>query len=715
MSAGEKSVMLRPISGTSSPHESDEPSSSVERKVREVWNQQERAMKSESVGRDITDRHRIEELGRKYEFIANASREFMTLIDRNYVYEAANDAYCRAHGKSRREIVGKTVADLWGEADFENSIRPRLDRCFSGCEVRYEAQFQFLGGEKRWYDVGCYPYFDDSGKVTHAAVVTRDIHERKKSEQAVKRSEQKLKESENRLDSILKTIPDIVYRLDHEGRITFISHAVENYGFATSELVGKKIMDLVHPEDRDKAFYRINERRTGERRTKSFEIRLMTRDHGMVSFEVRSRELEEFTTFLIDAEGIYDSTDPTGKSFKGTQGIARDISERKHLEAQLLHDQKMEAVGKLAGGIAHDFNNLLQVIQGYTDLLLLDKNTGDRGYREILEIGHAASKGAKLVHQLLTFSRRIESKLRPINLNHEVTRVVNLLDRTILKTVQIEIHLADNLWNINGDSSQLEQVLINLSVNARDAMPEGGRLIIETQNTSLDDEYCKRHLWAQPGDYVLLTVSDTGFGMDGEIREHIFEPFYSTKEIGKGSGLGLAMVYGIVKNHGGYIMCYSEPGEGTIFKIYFPTMEKSPVRPHPQAARSGLQGGNETILLVDDEEFIRTLVKQLLGEFGYTVHTVSSGEEALRFFENATAHPDLVILDLIMPGMGGRRCLQELLRRYPRAKILVASGFSANGPARETMELGAKGFVGKPYQLRDILMAIRQVLEGNGT
>jgi len=199
--------MLRPISGTSSPHESDEPSSSVERKVRETWNQQERAMKSESVGRDITDRRRIEELGRKYEFIANASREFMTLIDRNYVYEAANDAYCRAHGKPRREIVGKTVADLWGKADFENSIRPRLDHCFAGREVRYEAQFQFLGGEKRWYDVGCYPYLDDSGKVTHAAVVTRDIHERKKSEQAVRRSEQKLKESENRLDSILKQSP----------------------------------------------------------------------------------------------------------------------------------------------------------------------------------------------------------------------------------------------------------------------------------------------------------------------------------------------------------------------------------------------------------------------------------------------------------------------------------------------------------------------------
>ncbi len=386
--------------------------------------------------------------------------------------------------------------------------------------------------------------------------------------------------------------------------------------------------------------------------------------------------------------------------------------EKIQLEEQLLQAQKMESIGTLAGGISHDFNNILQAISGYSQLLLFDKRVDDSDYKSLNEINNAALKASELTQQLLTFSRKVKSNLKPTNLNNEIRAIKDILERTIPKMVHIQLHLNKDIQRINADENQIEQILMNLGINASQAMPEGGRLIFETASVELDDEYCRGHLGAEPGDFVLVTVSDTGSGMDKETLGHIFEPFFTTKETGSGTGLGLAMVYGIVKNHGGYIMCYSEPGQGSCFKIYFPALSAldSPIR-QKIAFDADIPSGSETILMVDDDAALLNLGKNMLERFAYTVLTASSGEAALEAYHLRCKEVALVILDLNMPGMGGRRCLQELLQINPDLKVIIASGYSPHGSVGDTLAEGAKGFVGKPYQLKDILITVRNTLD----
>jgi len=401
----------------------------------------------------------------------------------------------------------------------------------------------------------------------------------------------------------------------------------------------------------------------------------------------------------------------TAELAKVNEQLLIEIEERKQLEAQILHAQKMDAVGTLAGGIAHDFNNILQSVSGYTEILLMEKERSDPDYAKIKIIERSVKRAGNLVKQLLTFSRRVESKLRPVDLNQEVMQIYELLKRTIPKMVRIECHLSEDLNIINADPIQLEQVMMNLGLNAKDVMADGGRLIFETENITLDEQYCRMHPGAGPGDDVLLSVSDTGHGMDKEIVDHIFEPFYTTKETGMGTGLGLAMVYGIVKSHGGYIMCYSEPDQGTTFKIYFPVIKGESIEQGAERKEGKICGGNETVLLVDDEEHIREVGKNILEQFGYTTIMAESGEKAIEIFEREREHIDLVILDVSMPGMGGHKCLNQLLKIDPKLKIVISSGYSASGKVRKTIESGAAGFIGKPYRLTDMLKKVREVLD----
>jgi PAS domain S-box-containing protein len=398
--------------------------------------------------------------------------------------------------------------------------------------------------------------------------------------------------------------------------------------------------------------------------------------------------------------------------------FARDITERKKVEeeresmqAQLRQAQKMEAVGTLAGGIAHDFNNILQAVQGYAELLILGKSIPRSGQQELEEIVRAAKRGAELTRQLLTFSRKVESRLRPTDLSREVVNVRRLLERTVPKMIKIELSLTSDLKIVNADPGQVEQVLVNLAVNAKDAMPEGGKLVIKTANITLDGKDCRLHRVARPGDYVQLTVSDTGHGIDEDTLEHIFEPFYTTKGPGQGTGLGLATVYGIVESHNGYITAHSRQGEGSTFKIYLPALDSGVESVQLDQNLAPLEGGTETILLVDDEESIRKLGCQILETFGYTVHLAADGESALERYREAKGQINLVVLDLIMPGMGGRRCLEELLKVDPEARIAITSGYSPEGPARETLINGARGFVSKPYEIAQMLREIRKVLD----
>ena len=396
----------------------------------------------------------------------------------------------------------------------------------------------------------------------------------------------------------------------------------------------------------------------------------------------------------------------------------RDITEAKQseehrarLQAQLQQAQKMEAVGTLAGGVAHDFNNLLQVINGYTELLLMNKSDFDPDYSNLMAIQNSASRASDLVRSLLLFSRKAETESKPMELNIEVERARTILERTIPKMVEIDVYPGRRLWTIMADPVQIEQIILNLGSNAADAMPDGGKLTIETANITLEKDYAKQHANSQPGRYVLLTISDTGHGIDKETQKKIFEPFFTTKEFGKGTGLGLASVYGIVKSHDGYITFYSEVGQGTTFKIYLPAMEQSVEEKEKDIVPETPKGGDETILLVDDEVAIRGFAQQALMKFGYKVTTASTGEEALDLYQEKSNEINLVVMDLGMPGMGGHKCLQELLQLNPSVKIIIASGYSINGQVKKSMDAGAMEYISKPYQSNELLNKVRKVLD----
>ncbi len=310
------------------------------------------------------------------------------------------------------------------------------------------------------------------------------------------------------------------------------------------------------------------------------------------------------------------------------------------------------------------------------------------------------------------FSRKVQPEFRPVDLNNEIVQVQKLLSHSIPKTIKIDLRLSGALETVLADPSQVGQVIMNLGVNARDSMPDGGTLTIETANVELDKDYCAVHLEVKPGPYALLTVSDSGHGMDKQTLTHIFEPFFTTKEVGKGTGLGLATVYGIVKQHGGHITTYSEPGLGTTFKIYLPAIQTDK-KSETQTEEVIIQGGTETILLVDDEQSLRELGSRLLNEYGYRVMTASNGKEALELYQREGASISLIILDLVMPEMDGRKCLAEVLRVNPKARVVLASGYSEGGPGSGAMTGGAKGFVHKPYNMRQLLTTIREILDSD--
>ena len=468
-------------------------------------------------------------------------------------------------------------------------------------------------------------------------------------------------------------------------------------GFSEEELLNASFMDFIHPDDVTPTMEKVERHLRMGRKVVNFENRYRTRQGEYRWLSWVSHPIpEEGLTFAV----AHDLTE-----------AKRGEEEQERLKAQLEQAQKLEAVGTLAGGVAHDFNNLLQAISGYTQIMLFDKTETDSDYAALRSIQAASERAADLVKQLLLFSRKIDVSKKNINLNLIVVEAAGILERTIPKMITLEIHAAEDLWTVNADPVQLEQIILNLGSNAADAMPDGGRLMIETVNIVLNDDYVQSHFEAEPGRYVLLTVSDDGLGIDKETLNHIFEPFYTTKEVGKGTGLGLASVYGIVKSHGGSISCYSELGTGTVFKIYLPALNKEVVDRDDRADLLP-QRGSETILAVDDEEFVRDILVRSLPLFGYTVLTASSGEEALEIYKSLGPKIDLVIMDIGMPGMGGYRCLDEILKLNPEARVIVASGYSVNGQLRQALESGALGYVGKPYQIKVLLKKMRSILDG---
>jgi two-component system, cell cycle sensor histidine kinase and response regulator CckA len=538
-----------------------------------------------------------------------------------------------------------------------------------------------VGRSGKFFEVFETPIKNDDGSLSKL-VFFHDITDRKRAE-----------EDRVRLVTAIEQAAETVVMTDTNGTILYVNPAFEQTtGYSSLEAIGNNPRIL----------------KSGQHDARFYENLWKTITSGAVwsgHFITRKKD----GTLFEEEATISPVKDDSGKIVNYV-AVKRDVTKEVSLQKQLLQAQKMEAIGTLAGGIAHDFNNLLQVILGYSELLLQDKGEKAPDYQDLRRILQSAQNGAELVRRLLTFSRKVEPQFSIMNLNRQIMQIDRLLQRTIPKMISISLQLSNDIAEIYADSTQMEQILMNLAVNACDAMPDGGSLTIATTNTALDDEYCKFYSSAVPGDYVLLTVTDSGHGMDKKTIEHMFEPFYTTKELGRGTGLGLAIVYGIVSQHGGHITCYSELGKGTEFKVYLPAI---PAEIEPSTELSGEMPafGTETILLVDDEEFVRELGERVLGRNGYKVLTAANGVEGLTRY---TQHKDtiaMIILDLVMPTMGGKDCLQELRKIDPQVKVLVASGYSADATVQEVLELGVKGFVSKPFRFKDLLRQVRKTLD----
>jgi PAS domain S-box-containing protein len=409
----------------------------------------------------------------------------------------------------------------------------------------------------------------------------------------------------------------------------------------------------------------------------------------------------------------------SGRPVRDAQGevayfemTAEDITERRRLETTLRQAQKMEAVGRLAGGIAHDFNNLLMLIKGYSDLLR-DRLPAEETPREYAsEIQKAADRASSLTQQLLAFSRKQVLELRVLDVNQVVTSMSKMLPRLLGEDIEVVTRLNSAIGRVKADPGQLEQVLMNLAVNARDAMPEGGRLTIETGECELDDEYVRQHPGARPGRFVMLAVSDTGVGMNTDVRAHVFEPFFTTKAKGKGTGLGLAMVYGIVKQSNGYIWVYSEPGQGATFKVYLPRVEEAAESELRAPATGPPPRGTETVLVVEDEDGVRRVTREYLEANGYSVLEAQSGAEALAVAEQHAGPLHLVLTDVVMPGMSGRELTERLRRRRPELRVIFMSGYTDDAVMHHGALAPGVAFLQKPFARDALARKVREVLDG---
>ncbi|MBI5521598.1 MAG: PAS domain S-box protein [Desulfarculus sp.] len=506
-----------------------------------------------------------------------------------------------------------------------------------------------------------------------------------------------LGESEERFRATFEQAAVGMAHCDPQGRYLRVNRRFCDFlGYSPEEMLTLSFAEVTHPEDRSQDLAQIARLIAGE-------------------LEVYSRQKR-----YLKKDGAVAWARLTVSAVRGAQGqalyliaVVEDITEQRHLEAQLRQAQKMEAMGTLAGGIAHDFNNILGAVLGYAEMAMDDAKSRRVDPRDLEQVIQAALRAKNLVKQILTFSRKSEAELKPLDLNQAVGQARAILERTLPKMIEIETRLAPDLAPVNGDPNQLEQVLLNLATNAQDAMPQGGRLVIETQNVSLDPVYASQHPEVPPGAYALLMVSDSGQGMDAATRDKAFDPFFTTKGVGKGTGLGLSMVYGIVKVHRGHVFCYSEPGLGTTFKIYLPVYtEQAPpgAAPEQELDEEGLRG-SETILLVDDEEPLRQVGGRILEGAGYRVLTAASGEQALEVFAGMSQPPGLVVMDLGMPGMGGQKCLERLLALAPGQRVVIASGYAVAGQVRQALEAGARGYVSKPFRRLELLSQVRAVLD----
>jgi len=618
--------------------------------------------------------------------IFNTVREAILILDENLRVLSANRSFYTIFKVNPEETAGCLLYDLgnrqWDIPELRVLLENILPKKTTVDDYEIEHNFESIG--KKTMLLNACKIIEEKIGLPRILLAIEDITERKQLEGL-------LTESEERYRRVFETASDGIVLLEkREGNITHSNPAAEKMlGYSKEECIGKNLQDIGVSIDMSD-FPAM--------------IRLLSKS-GIINYNdvpIRTKSGQNMFAdlYMVDRARL-------------AQCNIRDVTGRKKLEEQLLQSQKMESIGTLAGGIAHDFNNILTAIIGYASVMKM-KMPEDDPFRTYLEhILTSSERAAVLTQSLLAFSRKQISNPEPVNLNEIIRKAEKFLSRVIGEDIELKMTLSDNGLTVMADTGQIEQVLMNLATNARDAMPKGGTLIIETGVTELDVDFLKIHEYGKPGMYAVITVTDTGHGMDENTRQRIFEPFFTTKEVGKGTGLGLSMVYGIIKQHNGYINCYSESGKGTTFKIYLPLFESKPVSKTVTegAAVAVPTGGTETILLAEDEESVRRLMKEVLEEDGYKVIEAADGEEAVNKFMENKDRIDILLLDVVMPKMNGREAYERIKRIKPDIKLLMASGYPADFISQKGIIEEGLNFIVKPMSPTKLLKKVRDTLD----
>ncbi len=659
----------------------------IEINARTVWDRSGRPVGRIGVARDLTQRLEVEaalrESEEKFRVLADSTPTAIMLYQNNK-WTYANPAAERISGYSAQELREMNFWDIV-HPDYKHLVQQRGQKRQQGEDTirRYEFKIISKQGRELWVDLSGASTM--LGGSPAGIISVMDINDRKIAEEA-------LRESEAKYRSILENIQEGYFELDLAGTLTFFNESLcAIFAYPKERLVGADVGSFIPTKSRsqlDRVMEQI--RRTGL----SEEII----DLDILKGDGNTGAIAMTMSAIRDSSG----------SVTGFRGVARDVTEHRRLEAQLLQAQKMEAIGTLAGGIAHDFNNLLMAIQGNVSLLSLDLPQSSPDRKRIEHIEQCIRSGSDLTRQLLGFARGGKYEVTPTDLNRLITKTADMFGHA-RKEISIHTDLDEGLWSVEVDQGQIEQVLLNLYVNAWHAMPGGGELFLKSDNLIPDESFTQAYE-ARPGRFVRVSVTDTGVGMDEATRQRVFEPFFTTRDKSRGSGLGLASAYGIVRNHGGFISVYSEVGMGSTFNVYLPASDKA-AKEHEDSKQSDVIRGTKRVLLIDDEDMVLTIGGEILEKLGYTVLRAESGEEALELFHEHKDGIDLVILDMIMPGIGGSEVFDRIRAESPEVKVILSSGYSMNDDTDRIMKRGCNGFIQKPFDIQTLSRKIRTVLD----
>jgi two-component system cell cycle sensor histidine kinase/response regulator CckA len=585
------------------------------------------------------------------------------------------------------QVKGQSVNTLV-LPEYREAFRKLTKDVFQGKAGNLTFEMMGVKGRRLWLDTHAVPLRNERDEIIALLAITRDVTERKMTEDV-------LKKERDFTAAVLNTVGSMVLVLDRDGKIIRFNRTCEKVsGYAFEDVRGRHVWDLLIPPEQVEGVKNVFRSLTSGMFPSRYENYWVAKDG-------RRKLIAWSNTALLAPDGSVEYVIPTGI----------DITEHRRLEDQLRQSQKMESIGTLAGGISHDFNNILTAIIGYGSILRMKMKSDDPLLHNVEQILASADRAATLTQGLLAYSRKQVLNPQPMNLNEIIRKVERLLMRLIGEDIELKMILSDKEMTVLVDACQVEQVLMNLATNARDAMPDGGYLFIETERALLDDMSAKAYDLAKPGTYAVISVTDSGMGMDEKTRERIFEPFFTTKEAGKGTGLGLATVYGIVKQHNGTIEVESEIGKGSTFRIYLPAQQAA-ARAMPPIELPPIKGGTETVLVAEDDEAVRKLVASMLEQFGYTVIQATNGEDAVNKFMMNRGKVQLLLLDVIMPKKSGKEVLEKIRIFSPDIKALFLSGYTADIVSQKGLLDKGWNFILKPVQMSDLLRQVRTIFDG---